>query len=159
MAEPKRIIEARAAAAYPNDFVEWIDAQVQLLADRRFDELDIENLAEEVSALGKREFRAFQSAIRVIIHHMLKWDYQPEMRSMGWRKSIHTQRGHVEAILSDSPSLRRRADEAIQGVYDQARRDASFETTVFLANFPEACPYTFDEIMTRRHEFQADSEN
>lgn len=158
MGEPKRIIEARAAAAYPHDFVEWLDAQVELLAEHRFDELDVDNLVDEVSALSKREFRSLQSAIRVIILHMLKWDYQPEMRSMGWRKSIRTQRAHVEAILADSPSLRRRTDEAIAGVYEQARRDAALETTVFLKNFPEACPYTFDEIMSRRHEFQADSE-
>lgn len=156
MAEHKRIIEARAASVYDVDFAEWVAWQVELLESRRFSELDIDHLIEEVSALSKRDYRKLESALRVILLHMLKWDFQPELRSESWRRSIHVQRNHVNGILSDSPSLKARIPEALASAYSDARTRAAFETTVFLSNFPGELPYTFDEIMQRKHDFAPD---
>ena len=57
-----------------DDFAAWIYNQVDALKCGRFNELDIEELADEVESLAKRDFKALRSAIRVIIRHMLKWD-------------------------------------------------------------------------------------
>ncbi len=48
-----------------------------LLASGRFSELDIENLVEEVRDLSKRERDRLLASLRLILHHLLKWDYQP----------------------------------------------------------------------------------
>ena len=39
---------------YDTDFVEWTAHAVELLRQRRFDEIDLENLIEEIEDLGKR---------------------------------------------------------------------------------------------------------
>lgn len=156
MAEPKHILEARNPDIYDIDFAEWVNWQVELLETRRFSELDVDNLIDEVSSLSKRDFRKLESALRVILLHMLKWDYQQEMRSESWRRSIRVQRDHVTDILEDSPSFKRRIPEAIVSAYGPARERASFETTVFLQNFPAECPYTFEDIMHRKHDFAKD---
>ena len=45
------------AELYDRDFVLWTEEMARLLRERRFGELDIENLAEEVESMGKRERR------------------------------------------------------------------------------------------------------
>jgi len=42
------------------------------LRARRFDELDIENVAEEIEALGRSDKRQFRRRIAEIIQHKLK---------------------------------------------------------------------------------------
>ncbi|MBD2178827.1 DUF29 family protein [Pseudanabaena sp. FACHB-1998] len=46
-----------------------------LIEAGRFAELDIENLVEEVRDLSKRERDRLLSSLRLIGHHLLKWDY------------------------------------------------------------------------------------
>ena len=41
-------------------------------------------------------------------------------------------------------------------MYPFAREEAAEETGVFLQLFPEVCPYTWEEIMTRAHEMGPD---
>ena len=137
--------------AYGADYGAWIAAQSSLLRESRFSELDIVNLIDEVESLGRSDFRVFMSALRVVIVHMLKWDAQEHRRTPSWIDSIDEQRKQVRWELKDSPSYERRADEAIARVYSKARRKAAKETRLPAKHFPETCPFTFDEIMTREH--------
>ncbi len=45
--------------------------------------------------------------------------------------------------------MKRRLDEAMARAYRGARLDASRETGLPLRTFPEECPYTRDEMLTR----------
>ena len=58
----------------------WAEQMADLIAAGRFGELDIENLVEEVRDLSKRERDRLLSRLRLIVHHLLKWDYQPQRR-------------------------------------------------------------------------------
>ncbi len=49
-----------AAALYDEDFVAWLDAQVAALRERRFEELDLDNLIEEVEAIRRAELRSVE---------------------------------------------------------------------------------------------------
>ena len=142
--------------AYDADFAAWLDAQVSLLRERRFDELDLPNLIEEVEDVGKSEFRAFVSAIELILLHMLKWDYQPERQSRSWRNTIHAQRRAVHDILVDNPSYKARIAEAVRRAYNPVPFIVERETTVPASRLPEQCPYGWDEVLHRLHEFDAD---
>jgi len=140
-----------------DDFAAWIDHQVAALQAGRFEELDIEDLADEVESLARRDFKKLRSAIRVIIKHMLKWDYQPERRDVSWRKSINAARRRVWGELESSPSFRARLPEAIAFVFPHAREEAWEETGVYkLQTEPRECPYSFDEIMSRPHDLAPD---
>ena len=141
--------------AYEKDWAAWVDHQVELIKARRFDELDIENLVDEVSSLGLSNYRAFISALRIVLLHMLKWDYQPDYRGRSWLKSIVTHRFQVEGDLEDNPSYEARIPDAVRRAYRQARRQAAMETGLSPRTFPETCPYDWDEITTREHKLDA----
>ena len=144
--------ERRNYPAYLEDYGAWITAQIDLLRDEHFDELDIENLLEELEGLSGSNFDAFVSAIRIVLIHMLKWDIQTDYRSRSWALTITEHRRRIERRLQKSPSYKARIDEAVTDSYRRARYDTAKETRLPLKSFPEACPFTFDEIMTRQHE-------
>jgi Domain of unknown function DUF29 len=140
-----------------DDFAAWIQQQAEALKTGRFDELDIEDLADEVESLARRDFKKLRSAIRVILLHMLKWDYQPEERGASWRRSINAARERVWGELASSPSFKPRIAEAIEQAFPLARLKAWEETGVFkLEHEPKTCPYPWDEIMHRPHELGPD---
>ena len=61
---------------YEQDFALWSEKMADLIANGRFDELDIINLVEEIRDLSKRERDRLLSSMGLILHHLLKWDYQ-----------------------------------------------------------------------------------
>ncbi len=142
--------------AYDEDFAAWLAAQATLLREQQFDQLDIQNLAEEVESVGRSEFRAFTSAIELVIFHMMKWDYQPEKQGRSWRKSINDQRKGIRKLLNDNPSFKSRIGEAIESAYDGIPDDIEEETTIPAHRLPQTCPYGWDEIMTRLHDVDPD---
>jgi hypothetical protein len=139
---------------YEDDYYTWIQEQVALLRAGRLDEVDAANVAEELSDMGKSEFRSLVSAIAVLTMHLLKWDHQPERRSRSWAITVRNQRRHILEDLGDSPGLKGRLDEAIVRGYADGRDRAIEETGVADDVFPEVCPYTFDEMMAREIVFQ-----
>jgi hypothetical protein len=142
--------------AYEQDFAAWLQAQADLLRERRFDELDIPNLAEEVESVGRSEFRALESALELILFHMMKWDYQTERQGRSWRDTINEQRSQVAKLLRDNPSFKSRLNEAIQVAYSGVPAKIDQKTGVPEHRLPRECPYSLDEIMSRPHNIDLD---
>ena len=143
--------ERRNYPAYLEDYGAWVLAQMELIRDGQFEELDVENLLEELEGLSGSHFDSFVSAIRIVLLHMLKWDIQTDYRSRSWALTIDEHRDRIRDRLERSPSYQGRIDEAVAQAYRRGRRHAAAETRLPLKSFPEACPFTFDEIMTRVH--------
>jgi hypothetical protein len=141
--------EASARADYNRDFYSWLMEQAQLVRDGRWDELDRDNLAEEIESLGREQFDKLESALRVLMLHMLKWDHQPEKRTRSWALSIREQRIRVKNVIDDNPGLKPRIDEAMARAYLQARLAAARETGLAESRFPEPCPYEWNDLMAR----------
>jgi len=78
---------------YDQDYGLWAEQMADLLLAGRFGELDIENLVEEVRDLSKRERDRLLSSMRLIVQHLLKWDYQPHRRSRSWQITIQCEHG------------------------------------------------------------------
>ena len=133
---------------YDTDFYAWTQNQAAALAAGHVSELDLANLAEEIESLGKRDRRALESHLDVLVMHLLKWFYQPEGRQTGhsWRSTIRTQRRDIRRILRDSPSLRRQMQDMIDSDYQDVRLDASNETGLPLETFPESYPWTAEQV-------------
>ncbi|ETX03707.1 MAG: hypothetical protein ETSY1_46400 (plasmid) [Candidatus Entotheonella factor] len=134
---------------YDSDFYEWTQHQAAALAAGHFSELDLANLAEEIESLGKSDRRQLGNRLEVLMLHLLKWRYQPERRQTGhsWEDSILEQRGRIESLLSDSPSLRRQVSDLVSTHYPRARRRANSQTGLPLETFPQTCPWTQDQIL------------
>lgn len=136
-------------AEYEADFYSWSLDQARLIRARQWARVDIENIAEEIESLGRGEFNKLESALRVLLTHILKWDYQPRKRSRSWALSIKAQRIEVEDVLADNPGLKSRLDEAIARAYRKARLEAAKETGLDESVFPETCGHGFTEMMQR----------
>jgi len=137
-------------AEYERDFYSWSMEQARLLREGRADALDRDNLAEEIESLGGEQFNKLVSALRIAMLHMLKWDHQPALRTRSWMLSIEEQRLEMADVLSDNPGLKSRIDEAVARAYRRARIEAAKETGLDEAQFPATCPYSFDEIVSRK---------
>ncbi len=93
---------------------------MQQLRDRRWHEIDIEHLIDEVEDLGKWERRGITSQLVRLLLHLLKWQYQPQRRSDSWLDSITDARTQIDLTIEDSPSLKNYAAEQLQASYDRA---------------------------------------
>lgn len=135
------------ATLYDEDFNAWTQAQAALLREGASEELDRENLAEEIESLGKSQHRALGSCLDVLVMHLLKWRCQPVGRSGSWRNTIRTQRRELRRLLEQNPSLRPLVMSVIADGYVDARLHASDRTGLALAIFPDACPWTAEQVL------------
>jgi Domain of unknown function DUF29 len=141
---------AERESLYERDFVAWLEEQAAHVRARRFHALDVENVAEELEDMARSRRRALESHIRNVLFHMLKWQYEPRRRSRSWRLSMTNGRIEIAETLDESPSLRPHLNDMISKEYPRARRLAAAETGLKESTFPEACPYTADEILGDR---------
>lgn len=133
---------------YETDFYAWSDEQARLLRGERYTELDITHLAEEVEDLGKRERRALESRLAVLIGHLLKWRFQTDYPyRKSWRATINTQRRSIQRLLVENPSLGEQLDRLIESAYPDAVDLAVAETPLDYDAFPESCPWSRDLIL------------
>ncbi len=132
---------------YETDINEWVEQQINLIKHKKYEQVDWENLIEEIEDLSKRERDKFLSAIRLIIHHLLKWEYQPEKRSNSWLTTIGRERNNLTFYLEDTPSLKKYwTGKEFERNYRRAKADAVNETGLSEWDFPEKCPYSVEQI-------------
>lgn len=139
---------------YQTDYAAWAQRNAQLLRERRFDELDIEHLLEELSDMSKSDRRELHSRLLVLLAHLLKWEFQypllaerwREFDGRSWRSTIVEQREQLADLLRQSPGLKSAVDAAIADAYPVAVRLAHKETRLPKTTFPEVCPYSRDQI-------------
>lgn len=132
------IVETTTASpAYWDDHYGWLMAQLEFVRERRFDKIDWENIAEDLEDMGRSEYRSLESALRVLLVHLLKWDHQVSYRSRSWLLTIKEQHRQYRRILDENPSLRQHLEQIRQDAHKSARRDAVKDTGFALASFPK----------------------
>lgn len=99
-------LDKHAEADYEQDLAVWYQRQADLLRERRFDQIDLDNLIEELELAGKNLHRELNSRLRVLIMHLLKCQFQHERISGGWRGTLSEQRAAIHDLLDDNPSFR-----------------------------------------------------
>ena len=133
-------------STYDQDFYAWTRQQADLLRGRRYRELDLDHLIEEIESMGASERRQLANRLKVLLAHLLKWRYQAHLQSRSWSATIKEQRLSIQDLLEDNPSLRALTDPAITKAYRLARLLAVKETNLEEHTFPEQCPYSWEQI-------------
>lgn len=133
--------------AYEADYYGWTLDQAAAVRAGRFDLIDRENLAEEIESLGKSEKREIESRLVQVLLHLVKWRFQPEKRKGGWEASIRVQRGGLNKLLRENPSLKHYPGEELADGYIKAKIEAEKETGIAYEAFPDACPFTIDQVL------------
>jgi hypothetical protein len=132
---------------YEQDYYLWSQKMATLLRAKNWDDLDIENIAEEIESLGRADRNALKSNLRIILMHLLKWQYQPEKQTRSWQLTLLEHRQRVKDTLADSPSLRGFLEENLEICYSAATKMAAVETGLAVSHFPKECPYTAEQIL------------
>ncbi len=132
---------------YEHDFYQWIYKNIELLKQRKFSELDVDTLVDELESMAKRDKRELISHLMILIAHLLKWQFQPEQRSGSWQGSIDEQRLRILQQLEESPSLHNFLTESIAASYPNALKLANKETKLPMQLFPQACPYSIEQLL------------
>jgi len=142
------------AALYDTDFYAWTQEQAALLAARQWDALDIPNLVEEITSLGKSEQRELSHRLSPLLEHLLKlalaaqcFPYDLSRAGRSWRATVKTQRLRVAQVLRDNPSLRPTVPRALADAYEVARVQAAAALDLEEATVPAACPWTPEQVL------------
>jgi Domain of unknown function DUF29 len=131
------------------DLYSWALRQSELLRAGRLSEIDPAGIAEEIDDVGDEQYDKLESALRLLMLQLLKWDNQPTMRSRSWTMTVREQRRRALRQLKKNPDLKSRLDEALADAYEDARDEAAGEPGLPLRAFPETRPFEYAEIMER----------
>src|SRR5438093_11608296 len=104
---------AGTAPDHGHDLYSWLVEQARLVRDGRWEAVDQANLAREIDALAQVQFSKLESAMHVLLTHLLKWDHPAIRRSRGRVQSVQEHRQAVIDVLARNPGLKARVAEAI----------------------------------------------
>ncbi|MGL5032297.1 MAG: DUF29 domain-containing protein [Microcystaceae cyanobacterium] len=134
---------------YDTDFYAWTQQQASFLLTGQWQNLDINNLGEEIAALGKQQRQELRNRLGILIGHLLKWDYQPQLRGKSWKATIREQRDEILDIIDANPSLKPYLEEAIAKGFRQGINLVVKETPLDDPDLPKDCPYSQEQILDR----------
>lgn len=143
-------IKRPAKSLYDEDFYVWAEAQAQLLRERRFNALDLENLIEEVEGLARSEKKEVLNNASVVMERLLKLQFSPASDPRaGWIDSVLEHRDRLELELT--PGLRQVLQDELPRVYALSRRHTERRLRLHgedaaASALPATCPYTLDQI-------------
>jgi hypothetical protein len=140
---------------YDTDFYSWSLRQADLVRQGRFNELDLDNLIEEIEDMGKSQYRTLTSSLGQLLMHLLKWQMQSRKNDLhtmdnwrtSWQVSIGKQRPDIRQVLEQNPGLKPRLNDSFTQAYRWATERAAVEMHCKASEFPETCPWTFEQVM------------
>ena len=145
----KVIARPPAHTLYEEDFPLWAERQTTLLRARRFDELDLDHLIEEVEDLSRRERETVESHVETIMEHLLKLELSNAARPRrGWLVTVDKQRARLARKLT--ATLRNHLESELPALYAGLRRPVARQLErdrVPADPLPAACPYKLDQIV------------
>jgi hypothetical protein len=132
---------------YEQDYCLWIEKTLDLLREKKLQELDLDRLIEEIEDMGNSQKDALESNLTVLLQHLLKWQYQLSHRSNSWKYTIAEHRRRLAKAFKKSPSLKRYFSEVFEESYLDARKLAAAETGLSLETFPISCPFQISDVL------------
>jgi hypothetical protein len=131
---------------YETDDHEWLLATIELLKQKNFEQLDLENLIEELEYLARKDRTTVKSLLEQIIKHLLfleYWTVEYEDNAHHWRAELRSFRNQLEDRLTTNLA-NYLANEKLN-IYDRAFKYVT-EKTKYKVDFPQECPYTLEQL-------------
>ncbi|MBD2410922.1 hypothetical protein FACHB389_00465 [Nostoc calcicola FACHB-389] len=131
---------------YETDENLWLEQTIELLKQKQFNQLDLENLIEELISLGKRDLAKAKSLLRQIIIHILLlqyWQVEYEKKYRHWLGEIKTFRYDLNNHLTTN--LMNKLQDDLENIYQSAVDFVQVKNDLMI--FPEKCPYTLAQLL------------
>ncbi|CCQ51455.1 MULTISPECIES: DUF29 domain-containing protein [Crocosphaera] len=132
------------------EYDSWLLEQAQLLRDRNFQHLDIDNLVEEIEALVRGEKSSVEQFAYLIMLHLLLIEY--------WYEESEWNRNHWEAEITGfrlqlnnklTTNLRKHLAQRLDFLYSKAYQAAVKKTKSSINGdrFPQKRKYSLEDII------------
>ncbi len=132
------------------EYDSWLLEQAQLLRDRNFQHLDIDNLVEEIEALVRGEKSSVEQFAYLIMLHLLLIEY--------WYEQSEWNRNHWEAEITGfrlqlnnklTTNLRKHLAQRLDFLYSKAYQAAVKKTKSSINGdrFPPERKYSLEDII------------
>ena len=132
------------------EYDSWLLEQAQLLRDRDFQHLDIDNLVEEIEALVRGEKSSVEQFAYLIMLHLLLIEY--------WYEQSEWNRNHWEAEITGfrlqlnnklTTNLRKHLAQRLDFLYSKAYQAAVKKTKSSIKGdrFPQERKYSLEDII------------
>lgn len=135
---------------YDVDYQIWLNKTLVQLQNHDFENIDLENLIEELSSLGKSDKNAISSYLLRLCEHLLKvkyWETEREQCIRGWNLEILNFRIQIQERLEDSPSLRNFLQDNFTKQYKNARKLFLQASGLDKAIVPEDPCFTLEQAL------------
>jgi hypothetical protein len=140
------VTESSLSALYTEDETAWLEAMAALIHRGELASFDLDNLAEYLSDMARRDRREVKSRLTTLLVHLLKWEFQKDKRSRSWRTTVLAQSQEL-SDLAGQGVLRAHAQAVLSDAYKNAVNLAAAETGLAKASFPTSCPYTVEQLL------------
>ena len=141
------IVQTSLADLFEEDETAWLEEMSRLIAEGRFQELDIVHLSEFLCDMARRDKREVLSRLTSLLVHLLKWEHQPQQRTTSWAATIANQRDELNDLL-ESGSLLNYAREVLPKAYGRAVKQASLETGLDEKELPAECSISLEALLS-----------
>ena len=132
---------------YEIDDSQWLAEMIELLKQRQFEHLDLENLIEELVDLGSEKKNAVVSLLEQVIRHLLLleyWTIERDNNQADWESEIVGFRTQLRRRLTTN--LHNHLAKELPPIYQDALIYVRTKTH-FKVDFPETCLYSLDQLL------------
>ena len=140
---------AKPLIRYGHDIQARAVERAELIRLGRSHDLGIDNPADAVQDVARRDRNGLASRLSLVLQHLLERDCQPERRDAGWARTLRGQRLQVDELLDEPPSPRAHLPTLSDKAFRQCRVAASNETDLAGSAISAPGPSSRDEVMTR----------
>ena len=134
---------------YEQDYSQWLQVTLEQLESRDLANIDWENLAEEIRALGNEQKHKVESYLRQLIKHLLLYQYWESEKSYcvkGWLDEIDNFRSELDSLL-ESKVLYNHCQKVLDKIYLKSRNSAIRKSAIASEIIPVLCPYSLKQIL------------
>jgi Domain of unknown function DUF29 len=135
---------------YDRDYFLWLTATVEQLQKRRFSEIDLENLVEEIDYMAQSQKQSIHNQLIFLLEYLLKlvyWESERERNARHWKLKIIAFRDQINDFLADSPSLKPYICDIFTEAYAEAHDLAAIEMEAKLQSIPKISPFTLEQTL------------
>ncbi|KIG02643.1 protein of unknown function DUF29 [Burkholderia sp. MR1] len=133
-------------AGYEEDFSKWALHQSKLLREKRFHELDLENLIEEVESLARQIEDEVERNLKPLLAAMIRWNCFEGLRCLNWQEKIGEHRTWIETALGDDPNVD--VSELINHLWGSAVLEVHKAMGLNFGLMPKSCPWTVEQVLS-----------
>ncbi len=132
---------------HKTDYYGWLMHNISLLHQKKFSEVDMDHITEELIDMGGSIRGELGSRLTTLLCHLLKWKYQPRLRGNSWKRTLIEQRLRIARLIEKNPSLKPVIPQEVEEAYEDALKLATLETGIEKKKFPAVCPFTFEQCL------------